>query len=125
MVAGVNFEAPDLARKVEAMSEAEIDTLPFGVIRLDQNFIIQFYSATESRLSGYGRPIGENFFEISESPQKRALETKIRAGLEEGKVDLDIGWRGGKGANLREVRIRVQSAKDGGVWMFFERDEPR
>ena len=118
----LSFEAPNLAAQIEALSEAEIDALPFGAVRLDPHFFIRFYSATEAKLSGYGHPVGENFFEISESPQKGELKAKIQAAMETGKVDFEIAWRGGKGAALSELRLRVQSARDGGVWMFFERD---
>lgn len=118
----LSFDARDLAAQVEALDEADIDALPFGAVRLDRNFFVRFYNATESKLSGYGHPIGQNFFEISETPTKDELKAKILAARETGKVDLELGWRGGKGASLSELRLRVQSSKDGGVWMFFERD---
>ena len=121
-MAGVAFDAPNLAAQVEALSQDGIDRLPFGVVLLDPHFTVQYYNATESRLSGYGKPLGQNFFEISESPNKGELEARIRHAMEAGPVDLEFSWMGGKGASLRELRMRIQSASRGGVWMFIERD---
>jgi len=39
-----------------------------------------------------------------------------------GPVDLEFGWPGDFGDPKRELRIRVQSSRSGGVWMFIERD---
>ena len=89
----VDFEAPDLAARVEQLSHEQIDQLPFGAILLDNEGIVLFYSAAERRLSGYpGEAVGKNFFEIA-----RCF----------GKVDL---------------RARAQSARQGGFWLFLQRD---
>src|SRR5438270_355772 len=62
----VNFDAPDLAAQIEQLSRYELDHLPFGVILLNGEGVVLFYSATEAQQSGYGKiPIGQNLFEIS------------------------------------------------------------
>lgn len=43
--------------------------------------------------------------------------------MEEGPVDLEFGWPGDYCDPSRELRIRIQSSRKGGVWMFIERDE--
>jgi len=54
------FDAPD----VFELSEAEIDTLPFGLIAVDPDGNIEQYNAYESRLARLSkeRVIGRNFF---------------------------------------------------------------
>ena len=49
----VDFEAPDLAARVERLSQSQIDQLSFGAILLDTEGVVLFYSAAERRLSGY------------------------------------------------------------------------
>ena len=123
MAAGdVDFDAPDLAARIEQLSQDELDHLPFGVILLDRAGVVLFYSAYESRQSGYGQPIGKNFFEISRNPSIGDLRKRITAAMEAGPVDLEFGWIGGLGEHERELRMRVQSARRGGVWLFIERD---
>ena len=121
--AGVDFNAPDLAARIEALSQHELDNLPFGVVRLDREGTILFYSATEARLSGYGMaPLGKNFFSFGECVGIADLRQRIMGGMESGHVDLDFAWSTEKTDTQRDLSIRVQSASSGGVWLFFGRD---
>jgi len=45
----VRFDAADLARQIETL---RLDTLSFGVILIDRDGTIAFYSQTEARNSG-------------------------------------------------------------------------
>jgi len=119
----VDFNAADLAARIEALTQHELDNLPFGVILLDRDGTVLFYSATEARLSGYGMtPLGKNFFEVGRNPAIGDLRNRIMAAMEAGPVDLEFGWTGDLANPQRDLRIRVQSARRGGVWMFIERD---
>ncbi len=120
----VDFDAPDLAARIEKLDQQGRDALPFGVIELDRSGKVLVYNATEVRMSGYGNtPLGKNFFEVARSANKNDLEARIMRAMEEGPVDLEFGWRGGYGASQRELRLRVLSSRRGGVWIFVERDD--
>jgi photoactive yellow protein len=122
--ASIDFEAPDLAARAERASLFEIDHLPFGVIRMARDGTVQFYSATEARLSGYGEiPLGRNLFDISNCFGSEAFRGRIERALDTGPIDLEIGWPGDFGDPRRELRIRVQSSRNGGLWLFIERDD--
>ena len=119
----VDFDAPDLAARIERLSEAQIDGLPFGVVRLDPEGVILLYSVTEARQSGYGsQPVGLNFFEIGRCSSKNDVHAQIVRAQEEGHVDLEFALPGDYDDPARGVRLRVQSARQGGVWMFMQRD---
>ncbi|HZQ12454.1 MAG TPA: hypothetical protein VFB31_06560 [Pseudolabrys sp.] len=121
--AGVDFNAADLAARIETLSQHELDNLPFGVILLDHLGTVLFYSATEARQSGYGvSPVGQNLFEISRCLGSDDFRGRLTRAMEEGPVDLEFAWPGDFADPKRELRIRVQSARRGGVWMFIERD---
>jgi len=120
----IDFNASDLAAHIEQVSQFELDNLPFGVILLDRDGTVLFYSATEARLSGYGaNPVGQNLFEISRCMNGDDFGGRLTRAMEEGPVDLEFGWPGDYGDPSRELRIRIQSSRKGGVWMFIERDE--
>ncbi len=122
--AEIDFDAPDLAARAERASLFDLDHLPFGVIRLDRDGTVRFYNSTEARLSGYGEiPLGENLFAISKCLGSDAFRGRIERAMEQGPVDLEIGWPGDFGDPQRELRIRVQSSRSGGLWLFIERDE--
>jgi PAS domain-containing protein len=55
MPAPVDFGAPDLAAHIERLNQFNLDQLPFGVILIDRDGIVLFYSQTEAKQSGYGK----------------------------------------------------------------------
>jgi photoactive yellow protein len=119
----VDFDAPDLARRIEQLSQAELDRLPFGVILLDRQGTVLFYSQTEARQSGYGKlPLGQNLFALSHCLGSDDFRGRITRAQEAGPVDLEFGWSGDFTDPKRDMRIRVQSARQRGVWIFVERD---
>jgi photoactive yellow protein len=119
-----DFDTPALARAVEALSEASIDALPFGVIRLAANGAVQFYSQGEARLSGRGsRPVlGQNYFtEIAPCFANDDYLLRIERAQAEGRLDIEFGIVGDFDNAEKELRVRVQSASQGGIWIFTHR----
>ena len=124
MADAIDFDAPDIARRIEALSQHELDQLPFGVILLDRHFVVRFYSATEARESGHGMgPLGRDFFDVSHCDDKQDLRTRWLAAMEQGPVDLDLTRTGDLAKPKRELRMRIVSARNGGLWLFVDRDE--
>jgi photoactive yellow protein len=123
----IDFDAADLAAQLDRASVEDIDALPFGVIGLSPDFVVKVYSKPEAAQSGFGRqPIGESFFPLT----RRRMNTddfrgRIERAMADGRVDLEFAWVGDYGDPKREMRVRVQSSKDGGVWICIERDTKR
>lgn len=119
-----DFDEPQLARAVERLSQADIDRLPFGAIRLDAEGRVTFYSAAERRLSGYRDvTLGRAFFaEIAPCMDHPDFRGRIESDHRAGRLDLEFGWIGDFSDQHRELRVRVQSATDGGIWVFMRRD---
>jgi photoactive yellow protein len=123
--AGVDFDAPDLAKQLERLSDSERDGLPFGVVLLDREGVIHFYNAVEREAGHPDASVGKKFFDIAKRPVKQELGDRIRHAIEEGeRIDWEFGWKGSHRDPKEEMRLRVQSAANGGVWVCFERDEP-
>jgi hypothetical protein len=124
--ASVDFDAADLAAQLDALGDRERDTLAFGVILLDREGVVRFYSETELRYSKYpGERTGVNFFQMARRQIKDDLWHTIRRAMEAGgPVDLDFGWAGDHVDQKKQFRLRVVSANNGGVWLAFERDAP-
>jgi photoactive yellow protein len=121
------FDTPDLARHVETLRDDEIDALPFGAIRIDEAGVVRHYSRAEARLSGRGEKrttLGRTFFaEIAPCMDTPAYRGRIERAIAAGRLDLEFGHVGDFADRSRELRVRVQSAKAGGYWVFMQRTD--
>jgi len=123
MPAPVEFAAPDLGARLEQLSQFELDRLPFGVILIDRDGIVQFYSETEARLSGYGAlPLGQNLFAVSSCMASDEFRGRIERAAAQGPVDLAFAFNGDFNDPARALQVRVLSARQGGVWICIARE---
>lgn len=119
------FDTPALARAIEALPESQIDTLPFGAIRLDDQGCVVYYSATESRLSGFGDRdrLGLPFFtKIAPCMNNAHFLGRIEKAKALGRLDIEFTHFGDFDDGDREITVRVQSAAAGGYWIFMRRE---
>lgn len=125
MLNQLDFDVPDLARQVEQLAAADIHSLPYGVVRLDDDGKIIFFNEAEARLSGYGRrddPVGRNFFtEVAPCLATPQFLGRIDRARASGTIDIEFGAVGDFDDLDKELRFRIQSASDGGVWIFTQR----
>lgn len=120
------FDAPDLARAIEALPAEALDALPFGVIRVDGDGIVQIYNETERRMSGSGeRPrLALSFFtDVAPCMDNPGFRGRIEQAVAQGRFDIEFGWIGDFSDANRSLRVRVQPATAGGCWLFLNRDE--
>ena len=120
-----DFDAADLARRVEQLATEQIDSLPFGAIRLAADNTILLQSAAERRLSGFGEraSLGKHFFhDIAPCMDQEEYRGRIERALAAGKLDLQFTHYGDFEDRDRELTVRVQSASDGGCWIFMRRE---
>ncbi len=121
-----DFDVPELALEVEKLTEADINQLPFGVIKLDKDGVVQFYSDVERRLSGSGtlERSGRQFFtEIAPCMNTPAYRGRIEAAMKRGSLDLEFVHIGDFEDREREITVRIQSATGGGYWIFMRRED--
>lgn len=115
------FDADNLADLVEAMSAEQRNALPFGAIRLDANNIVQFYSDSEARDSGMGQrgQVGRNFFaDIAPCFADDDYLGRIERARADGEIDIEMGHIGDFADDESEMRVRIVSAPNGGLWIF-------
>jgi photoactive yellow protein len=123
----LDFDTGGLAEAVERMRPEEVDALPFGAIRLDAAGQVSYYSEAERRQSGYRKEaIGRTFFtEMAPCMDNPQFRGRIEQALARGKLDIPFDYIVDlpSGARGVEVRVRVQSAGDGGCWIFMLHEE--
>lgn len=120
----VTLDAVDLRARVEHMSDAEREALPFGVIRLDADGKVDYYSNTEARQSGFGDrgAIGRLFFsQMAPCLGTPGLLARIDQAKAAGTLDLAFEHVGDFEDPDRPMRVRIQSSSAGGLWIFLQR----
>jgi photoactive yellow protein len=119
----IRIDNPRVVEQLEKLSEQELDDLPFGVIRIDSAGEVLFYSKTEARLSGYGQiPTSRNMFELSSCLGSDDFRGRIERAIEQGPVNLDIGWSGDFTSPKRDLRFYIRSSTPNDIWILVERD---
>lgn len=120
-----DFDTPKLAQAVEALTLEEIDQLPFGVIGLDAEETVRVYNSTEAKLSGYrDRPSRGKLFFVDVAPcmNNGYFKGRISKALQGGSLDVTFTFVGDFEDGDRELTVRAQAAKDGGIWIFHRRE---
>lgn len=119
-----DFEEPRLADAVERLPPEVVDALSFGVVRLDPDGRVSFFSKAERKLSGYRKPaLGREFFtEIAPCMNNAGFRTRMDRAMAAGRLDIAFGHVGDFNDADKELHVRVQSATGGGCWIFIKRD---
>jgi photoactive yellow protein len=106
------------------LSREELDALPFGVVRLDAEGKVIFYSHTEAEQSGYGdrRAIGRDFFtQMAPCMATPERSSRIDDARRAGTLDIIFEQVGDFDDVERELMVRIASASDAGLWLFIQR----
>lgn len=107
---------------VTRMTEEQLDTLPFGAIRLDTEGKILSYNATEARLTGRDpkRVIGRNFFaEVAPCTNVQAFAGRFREGVAKGDMHVIFPYRFDFEMAPRDVTVTLfYSKQTGTAWVF-------
>jgi photoactive yellow protein len=118
------FDAPDLAIRIEAMTVEQINALPFGVIRVDVEGVVRQYSAREAALSGFGArdAIGLEFFaQMAPCMNSPLVRGRIEKALAQRTLDMRMSHVGDFTDRQRLLDLRAVSATQGGFWLFLRR----
>lgn len=119
-----SFDQPRLAQAVDALTPEQVDALPFGAIRLDAANRVAFFSRSEALLSGYRHSaLGIDFFAgIAPCMDTDLYRGRLERALTASTVNIEFSHIGDFADRTRELRVRIQSAGGGGVWIFMSRE---
>jgi photoactive yellow protein len=120
-----DFNDPDLAAALERLGDPDMDALPFGVIRLDSAGEVVTFNKAERRLSGFGerKALGLDFFtRIAPCMGSDAFRGRLERARAAGRINIELTHIGDFEDAERELTVRIQSAADGGLWLFLRRE---
>jgi photoactive yellow protein len=111
-----------LLESVDAMTPAELDALPFGMIQLDAGGRILKYNAVESRLASLpqAQAVGKQFFtEVAPCTKVQAFYGRFREGVIRESLDVTFQFHFAFKQHPRDVTVRLfYSRRTRSVWVI-------
>jgi len=120
----LHFEDEDLGEKLRRASDEEIDGLPFGVIRVDDEGLIEFFNQYESNLSGMEpeEVMGRNFFtEVAPCTNNRLFRGRFKKGVRRGELDETFTYTYTYKMRPTLVDIRLYRDDAGNNWITVQK----
>jgi len=115
-----------LLQQVDALTQAQLDTLPFGMIQLDTNGTILQYNKTEAELAKLKpqRQIGKNFFDqVAPCTKVREFYGRFQEGVARRKLYETFGFVFKFDHGWRNVAITLMySNKTNTVWVLISQN---
>lgn len=116
--------APELFKKIESMSEQELDALPQGVIHLDAEGRVLQYNAYEAKLAGLNKKnvIGKNFFkDVAPCTDVKEFYGRFREGVAARNLYCKFRYHFSFKHNPTDVTVTLfYSERDRSVWVFVQ-----
>lgn len=121
----IDFGDPDLAAKANAMTQDELDALPFGVLKLDAQGRIVGYNRVEAEIAelDFARQINHNLFtEIAPCMDNPFFRGRFEDGIRSGALALDFEFETDLDPRAEHLRVRMlNAARPGEYWVFIKR----
>lgn len=115
---------PRMLTKIDGLTPAELDALPFGAIQLDRDGKILQFNEYEANLSNRRAPdtVGWNFFrDVAPCTNVREFHGRFIEGVERGELEATFDFRFAFRQAPRDVRVTLfYSAPTATVWVFVE-----
>ena len=119
------LDEPDLAAKADDMGPAELDQLPFGVLKLDGAGRVVRYNRVEEEIASIdcNDEISYNpFTDIAPCIDNPFFRGRFERGIAEGSLAIDFEVETDIGPRAERIRVRMLSARDPNTcWIFIKR----
>jgi photoactive yellow protein len=113
-----------LFTKVDSISEAELDSLPYGVIQLDSVGVVLRYNAFEAGLSGLNKQtvVGKNFFkQVAPCTDLQQFYGRFRDGVAAGALHSTFRFHFAFKRNPRDVTVTLfYNNRDKTIWVLVQ-----
>jgi photoactive yellow protein len=119
------FEQDDIQNVLAKLKPEEIDDLTFGVIQVDEDGKILFYSVSESKLAGRdaAQVIGKNFFnDVAPCARRPEFYGRFLEGVKSGRLNVVFEYIFDYKMNPTRVRVRMENTHvKGKYWILVRR----
>lgn len=115
---------PQVLTRIDGLTPAELDALPFGAIQLREDGLILQFNEYEANLSNRRAPdtVGWNFFrDVAPCTNVQEFHGRFLEGIERGELNVTFDFRFSFKQSPRDVRVTLFfSTPTKTVWVFVE-----
>lgn len=120
---GGSFVSTAEVSALTSMSAAQVDSLPYGAVRIDDRGVINVYNRYESELGGYAPSfaVGKNFFtDIAPCTNNKVFRGCFAKAVETGAADCVFNYTFTYKMKPTEVKVHLHRS-NGQNWMLIQK----
>lgn len=120
----LSFDEDGIGERLRHASEDELNDASFGIIRLDDDGIVEFYNRYESELSGISpsEAVGRNFFtQLAPCSNNRLFQGRFEEGVRKGQVDERFTYTFTYKMRPTLVDVRLYRDEAGQNWVLIHK----
>jgi photoactive yellow protein len=121
---GYSFGDEALGEALSSLSEETLDAAPFGIVRVDDEGIVQFYNQYESELAGVAPEdaMGRNFFtELAPCSSNRLFHGRFKKGMRTGTLDERFSYTFTYKMSPTLVQVRMYRDEQNHNWIMIRK----
>jgi photoactive yellow protein len=119
------FDDPDLPSKADGMTQAQLDALPFGVVKLDADGKILAYNRTEEEIGQVemDRYLRHDFFrELAPCMDVPSFRGVFQQGIDHGRLQYAFEFESDADSRAGHLKVRMHdAAQHDAYWLFLKR----
>lgn len=122
--ASLSFDAEGVGEQLRHASEEELHEAPFGIVRLDDDGIVEFYNRYESELSGVdpADAVGQNFFtQLAPCSNNQLFQGRFKDGVRKGRLDERFTYTFTYKMRPTLVDVRLYRDEAGQNWVMIHK----
>ncbi|PEN14587.1 phosphonate transporter [Longibacter salinarum] len=120
----LSFDTDDVGEKLRHTDPDALNDADFGIIRIDDNGVVQFFNQYESELSGVAPSDaeGQNFFsELAPCSNNRLFRGRFKEGIRKGELDERFTYTYTYKMRPTLVDVRLYRDDDGQNWILVQK----
>lgn len=122
--AALEFDADGVGERLRQASEDRLNEASFGIIRLDDEGIVEFYNHYESNLSGIdpSEATGTNFFtQLAPCSNNQLFQGRFKEGVRKGRLDERFTYTFTYKMRPTLVDVRLYRDEAGHNWVMIHK----
>lgn len=121
---GYSFDDEELGEELRTCAEDTLDHAPFGIVKVDDDGVVQFYNQYEAKLADVNPEdaLGKNFFtQLAPCSGNRLFHGRFKDGVRKGDLDERFTYTFTYKMSPTLVQVRMYRDEEGQNWIMIRK----